>query len=1076
MSDGPVVKDKEHAEDGDDSKDNVPEIAMAEDANDINNNNDYFSYRPIDSVGSTPNSRLTTPQVVPRLVTLTSPDYGESSQSVHTSLKLPVYPGSYLKSSTSLSSHWHAKKPSTPGEIPGFRGAASQVDVERIMSLGTEYRDTYGLEELRNGFFDAIFIQPTLIEKKAYKEASEKAEQPLTSNAFSYFEVIVGSFIRDVLLTRGGMILTKSFISFFVAYVLCLVEPTSNWLGEYCFLAPVVTILMHSGRPTGSQLEIVIESILGGALGIGWGSLAMYVSISTGPAKRGYGGLHACSLIIGILISSWFRAAYIRLYHGIISFSIAILFFDLVAISATPNWRMAWDFGIPSLFGVLISIVINVVMFPDAGHIPMMNAIRKSLEHCQSAVRLCVSTDEDARRGIRRDLDSGSLKFSASFREMSNEISLSTFSTKEALAIRNAIQLAISRLRTIPSPGSLYMKTTVSEGLVNELRKTFAQPSQILIQNILLGLDNCLEYVEYMRLGQKPTGVSYSEKLKECGDKITESMQEIVNAYSNIPVRGSAKTDSSDMMDIMLYMHYLYETSKYIFKVVEEFLKLSKQQRTWKLSLPIYPLSSALYFTTAQIMHDRGGESAAYFYFAKRKVEESFRHLHEVKLQPKTSSQTKQKRLAADKLTDNNGKLSDAQGVRYSVWLTMHRLQDYEARFAIKSSITTAILSIPAWIPDSNGWYQQYDVWLSVLIAYLSLHPRVGGNVSDLLVRSAFCISGSVWAGIGFKAMNGNPYVLAVFCAIFMIPSMYRFILTGHPRSGLFGCMSFTIVSLQLVAQQQRHGPINVFKECWTRLVSLEVGLLVAVVISWLFWPFVARHEVRKFMSVLLSNISKCYQIVSDSYIYRDGGFQLTDLSLQLSEVRESRMRESIKAFETLLELTQHEPSIRGDFDQEPYRKLARSCAIICQKIADARISSIHFNIYENDRNAEATKRLLALRRDAVASVLFLLYILSGAFRSKNQVPKLLPSAVMSRKLLFDLVQELDVRYSSGHLQEETTTSTTSVVDDSFDRVRENDIQLWRRIHELAFSSAFTDITEELEKIIAYSKYILGER
>lgn len=56
----------------------------------------------------------------------------------------------------------------------------------------------------------------------------------------------------------------------------------------------------------------------------------------------------------------------------------------------------------------------------------------------------------------------------------------------------------------------------------------------------------------------------------------------------------------------------------------------------------------------------------------------------------------------------------------------------------------------------------------------------------------------------------------------------------------------------------------------------------------------------------------------------------------------------------------------------------------------------------------EANRRLISARRDAVASILLNLYILSGALRTNRAVPKYLPSAPAARKRLLDRMEELE--------------------------------------------------------------------
>lgn len=83
----------------------------------------------------------------------------------------------------------------------------------------------------------------------------------------------------------------------------------------------------------------------------------------------------------------------------------------------------------------------------------------------------------------------------------------------------------------------------------------------------------------------------------------------------------------------------------------------------------------------------------------------------------------------------------------------------------------------------------------------------------------------------------------------------------------------------------------TIIKEAWTRGVAIIVGVSASIFINWIFWPFVARHEVRKAMSTVLLHISQCYQGVADRYLYKLQGDEPTQLTFSLSEVREARLR-----------------------------------------------------------------------------------------------------------------------------------------------------------------------------------------
>lgn len=146
---------------------------------------------------------------------------------------------------------------------------------------------------------------------------------------------------------------------------------------------------------------------------------------------------------------------------------------------------------------------------------------------------------------------------------------------------------------------------------------------------------------------------------------------------------------------------------------------------------------------------------------------------------------------------------------------------------------------------------------------------RVGGNFQDLVTRAFFGVLGALWGGLAYGADNGNPYVMAVFAAIYLVPLLYRYTQSSHPRSGIVGCISFVVVSL---SAEQNGGLPSVFQIAWTRGVAFVIGVVAAVVVNWILWPFVARHELRKSLSAMLIYSSIIYRGVVAKYVYYDKG------------------------------------------------------------------------------------------------------------------------------------------------------------------------------------------------------------
>lgn len=179
-----------------------------------------------------------------------------------------------------------------------------------------------------------------------------------------------------------------------------------------------------------------------------------------------------------------------------------------------------------------------------------------------------------------------------------------------------------------------------------------------------------------------------------------------------------------------------------------------------------------------------------------------------------------------------------------------------------------------------------------------------GGNFQDLIVRSGCAALGAVWAGFAFAARGGDPYVMGAFAVIFMLPMMYRFTLSAHPRSGIVGCLSFTVVSLAAYTDQHQTPMVHI---AWTRGLAFVTGVAAALVINWFLWPFVARHELRKSLASMMLHSGILYRAIISKYIYYREGQPPGPEEVVQSEMLEGRLREVFVRIRQLLEMTRHE-------------------------------------------------------------------------------------------------------------------------------------------------------------------------
>ena len=258
---------------------------------------------------------------------------------------------------------------------PSPRESIGRLQIEHLLKTIEADLNNYGVLELRDGFFGASFFKPLSKnhndEKSASISSGTSSSQP---SLFSLARSLVSQQVKEtrdsahlIATSRAGIKLLKSFLGVFVCYIICLIPASRDWLGRYNYIIAVSAIINHPGRKVGSQIDGALLTILGTVAGLGWGSLALYVSTSDETARKGYGGVLAVFLIIFTMIIGWLRCVFIRFYQALISAGLAIFYMCLADTSQSVTWLKVFDYGIPFVLGQAICLLVATLALPDVG-------------------------------------------------------------------------------------------------------------------------------------------------------------------------------------------------------------------------------------------------------------------------------------------------------------------------------------------------------------------------------------------------------------------------------------------------------------------------------------------------------------------------------------------------------------------------------------------------------------------------------------------------------------------------------------------------------------------------------------
>ncbi|CAI4057028.1 Bre4p SKDI_04G0170 [Saccharomyces kudriavzevii IFO 1802] len=1107
-----------------------------------------------------------------------------------------IVKGSY--SQTSLRS-LHELNYRHPGGINGlgFAGSPQQsvasLSQMRLENLTKDKHweevEDFGLEELRDGFFDAAFTKPDS-KSRSYNsnvDDDDGAARKKSQSSFSKFYLYVWAVIykpivhfpRD--LRDNWASIFKFFVAYFIAMVICVIRPSGKWVGhEFRYFLPIAVLIHHPVRNIGVQLEMTVSSVIGAGFGLGWSALAWYVSTATKPTANYQGGILFQSLTMALLLAIWVRSVYRRLFYLTLSFSMSIIFTHTVRLASSKldlKWQVFWDFGISYLFGILLSLLVCICVSPHSGNAELMEHYNECLQTTKTFLMALVDTNlinskEEIHLAQVRMVKTLNIDLSQGFRDFVNQLTISRFDLQSLKNLRNSLTAMETSLRILPIAPKIFndvelkkmyeelerykpnstspnkeqsaslessavptRETTPNafkpigpepsknETYINALKASFSKSIFNLILEMIFVLENL------SRVLKKYESSHQKKNLDECVKILSRSHSNLKRKIYKLDVCYRDFINSSffsqdllndeDSVDIFLFLRYLRNSARQLVTVIHD-CKVLGENIHWRIALPSYPLSRALTRLPRQCVLDEGAGNVLHYFEAKRDVDEIFERVYNTYTSRHKYNKGEEEALKYDSKVDtgkpqnrNNHVISiraidhndfnfhtTQNAWRFKLWKFSRVLSGDECKWALKVTFCMIFLCLPTWLPESYRWYQEYHCWWAPLTFYLLAHRRYAGNWT-LVMRRLICgIIGIFWGWAANQSRHfGSPYVICTFAALIVFPFSINFLVYRNTKSSFTAMMCFTVIVLEPYSKPDRQYDLTtagIWKCTWVTGLALIIGILVSIPINWIVWPFRARTELRDSMSSLLAHLGQSYQTVADRYLYRDADDAPTDLTFAFSHIREVRLTQSLEAIRELLKKARHEPIIISNFSPDKYTSLIDSCQFLLSKIIEARISGAFFEIWDQDFDIETTRALLSLRRDSVSSVIFVFYILSNCFGSKNKIPRYLPNPIMSRKKLYHFIKKFSELKDQSHtnLNSGCNSMEKNLFKKIYHQKASNSTQQqlplpsvansseidsekmhWTEVHGIAFARAFTDISEALYQVENCAKDILGE-
>jgi hypothetical protein len=396
------------------------------------------------------------------------------------------------------------------------------------------------------------------------------------------------------------------------------------------------------------------------------------------------------------------------------------------------------------------------------------------------------------------------MDMSLAYRDMRIDITITRFRPNDVRELRNSVQGVVRALLSMNTDTELFedwsntLEITVADDAGSEsevedsgrkVARALSGPTREVIDCMSEGVKTCHAALMDLTGWRKHFGPSadVSSDIVPVQLRMRNSLEVFDTAEDHLlrsNDRPETYADHGQAVEFLVFARHVRETAGTIVNLMTIVQDMHTNSNRIRVNLPVYPFGKALYRTNAQVRHDRGGVTAGMYRatFAEiAKLIEMTRSTEKHHPRENYEAVTEPEDCTVVESIIHGGPASHKDRLGYRVWKLMRRCQGFETKYALKVVILLSALALPCCFESTYNWWMVYDAWWAVCMGWIMIHPRIGGNIQDFFTRASAAILGAAWGGAAHATGGGNPYVLAVFAAIYMIPMIYRFTQSTHP-------------------------------------------------------------------------------------------------------------------------------------------------------------------------------------------------------------------------------------------------------------------------------------------------------
>ncbi|KAF8469954.1 hypothetical protein BDZ91DRAFT_847173 [Kalaharituber pfeilii] len=753
--------------------------------------------------------------------------------------------------------------------------------------------------------------------------------------------------------------IVKCAVTLAAALALTITKPLVQWHGTNPFLLGTTAIYLFPIRSVGGQIVFTIISLLGALLGLAYANLALVLAnlAQPTPSADELAPLIPTSrrvvLFVAMLLAACLcghtRSKHPRLYLSTVFFMIVNMFALIRGLaSPVPVFR---NYFPVIFFGAAVAMVVSLLLWPEDHSRVLRAGVKGALSEARQAI---LDVEKSIwSRGFGEVDVSGLAKevgaLGTAFTEADYEISLARVDGVELKPLRAWLEKLLELVRVYnctvrARPGRLHQETDVhlmgSQASLEERKEapppTPACPTDMNKRRAISFA--FLEAVRVMDMVADRIETAYTSKTGTSDSPMVEiaafaaNMAAVEAALSGERARRTDADILADGVEEAAFVDLLHEILGALLEAVKGAAEAGNAvSSTGRLRL-FLPMKFRRAARKSKI------EDAEKIRSSSRSGPADPESPHPGPDTPDLVSGDEFAVVQEDPDTDDTATTPLVHLRPQQTWCTRLALTLSRAlarvkhsrhlKYAVKFSMVMGILSAPAFVGRNYIWYESLRVQWALISAMVAMETTRGMTFRTAGMKVCGAVGGGVCAFVTMQVSQGHVWanVLIAFVLGFVVGGLVNN--ATCVKAGTVAALAFNII----IGVSQSSADHNTTATLARRLLTLPVGLAVAMIIHMGVFPFHARAQLGRAISHSmdwLHHLLFAIELAGDPEA--DGGAYALGLTSVPSSsiVSEGRYADVVRKTQrrvrfagSLMPATRYEISLAGRFPVERFQSI----------------------------------------------------------------------------------------------------------------------------------------------------------